>query len=892
MQKNPPGELNTQNIKDHNNSEYENIAINVAISFASLASILYLFFTKNPIMLWNWSLGLLFVFILPGYSVWRIFENNTYGEKSISLLRSIGLSLALTAFIIYILGLLKAINFVNVMQSIMLFTLLVNIINFGRNKTIHIASLKSISIRTMIIDLFSEARIKRTGLLLVIIIIINIVFRTWLAISMGIWRDGPFHTMVAQQIVNEGELVRFSPFNVVDVAEGDRTYWPVTYPMAYYLLLAIMYMLGGELGILIFSPLISSISILGVYIIAKHYFGTKVGILSACIFSIDAVTVFVSSSVYMDSLIVFFAILSIIEIERLVDSNRGFSPVRTGLWLGMLACIKQTGILTAISLVAYGLIIAGSEFKLKGNTRKLIEMLKTIIIAIGIAIPFLLYQYIANGSLLYPPFTIPFMNEKWVIDPESAIYLNKFRPEYLKPIYDVLYETLLYPFPLTIWGVITSTVLAVLAIFGLIYTIINRNKAYLTEFFVITSISVVFMKFFRLVIPRYFLILRVFSAIFVVLGIYYLQEHDFIKIPKIIYRAKISRSRRYRNKQLISYLFLFLVGFSLTYQATADIFIANASDRIAKREIQNRIELYQQAGQWIQQNTPENILILGGRAHEVAFYSQRDTVWIFWFGAHNVPKIFQAYTAEDALTYLANYNIDFIWLDRLQVANGFYELIPLHGLNDILGISPYFEKVFENNITRIYQVHYSVANVSSIYSRTHYYGSTLGSSLDFDKYQIIKLNNTNSWAKSIDNPGRKLGSNDVGYIEVQVDPNEFGVIGINGISSIPTSVTFYYHDTFWGNVQISILDQNNNYPVLLEIMGQNSGELRKITAICPYVYIDNIWSRELYGEEIISGSIHYRIQTNQNSEFPLLGMLQIPNMTNPLLIPEMVPIEG
>ncbi|MFX0194980.1 MAG: glycosyltransferase family 39 protein [Candidatus Hodarchaeota archaeon] len=883
MLRESPRRIYPENTLDIEKSDGQKIAFNLVISLFSLASILLLVFTGQTVLLWNWSFSLLFVFFLPGYAIWSIFEKETQDQRPIWLLRNVGLSILLAIFVTFVLGLFHAIQVLNVILCIALLTFIANTIYFWRNRKQFLIYLKNFGVRLWFMDLRSGARITRLGWLLVLIFFLNVVFRTWLAVSNGIWRDGPFHAMVAQQIVKSEGLVSFSPFNVVEVTEGERSYWPVTYPLAYHLLLAIMYMLGGEMGILFLSPLISSLSILGVYIIAKNHFGIKIGVLTAGFFSTDVVTAFVSVSVYMDTLIFFFTILTVIEFENLLGSNRRFSPVWTGLWLGMLASIKQTGILTAFSVVAYGFVLVFYELKLKRETRKLKQVLTAITIASGMAFPFLLYQFTTFGSLLYPPFTFPLMKEKWTINSESAAYLQRFQLEYNKPIYDILYETLLYPFPLTIGGGITSAVLGGLALLGLFYSIKNKRKTYLTEFFVLSSVALGFVVLFRLVIPRYFLFLRVFSAIFVIQGIHQMQE--FLAMSNITRWMKNNLSMGSRRKKAMSYLFLFFVCFSLIYLIIMDISIANASDRIGNRVIQGRIDAYQQAGLWVQQNTPLNVLILGGRAHEVAYYTQRDTLWIFWFGAHNVPKIFHARTAQEALTYLATYKIDYIWLDRLQVANGFYELIPLHGLTDIIGFSPFFEKVFENNITRIFRVNYFPK--SPFLARIHYYGASLGGPLDFDTYQIIKLNDIRSWATNKDGIGRNLESGSIGFIEVQVDPTEFDLINGN-ISSIHSSITFYYRDTFEGTIQISVLNSEGQYSKLMEITGKNSGLIHKITAIHTGVYLSRIWRKEIYGEEIISGSIVYKVQNGHNSAFPLLGVLLIPGEVDFGSIPDMV----
>jgi len=887
LRESPSGGIYPENTHDLKKSECQKIAFNLAISLFSFASILLLVVTGKTVPLWNWSFGLLFVFFLPGYAIWSIFEKEAQDDRLVWLLRNVGLSILLTIFVTFVLGLFQAIQALNVMLCIALLTFIANSIDFWRNRYQFLIYLKNFGVRLWFMDLRSGARMTRSGWLLVLIFFLNIVFNTWLAVSNGIWRDGPFHAMIAQQIAKERGIVNYSPFNVVDVTESGKSYWPVSYPPTYHILLSIMYMLGEEAGILFLSPLLSSFTILGVFLIAKRYFGNKIGLMTAGFFSTDAVVTLVSASVYMDTLIFFFTILAILEFENLAaHSNRMFSPILAGIWMGMLASIKQTGILTAFSLVVYGFILASSELKSKNDTQKLKQVLISITIAIGIAFPFLFNQYMAFGSLLYPPFTFPLMNEKWSIDPESAAYMQRYQPGYyIKPIYDILYEMLLYPFPLTIGGIISSAVLGGLALLGLFYTIKNKRKAYITEFLVFSIITFGFVVPFRLVIPRYFLFLRIYSAIFLIQGIHQIQE--FLGISNIAQRIKINPLTESGKKKAFRYLFLVLVCFSLIYQGTIEISLANASDRIGDRMVRDRIIAYRQAGQWIQENTPLNVLILGGRAHEVAYYTQRDTMWIFWLGGHNVPKIFHARTAQEALTYLAAYKIDYIWLDRLQVANGFYEFIPLHGLNDIIGFSPFFEKVFENNIARIFRVNYFPA--SPYLARIHYYGATLGGSLDFDTYQIIKLNDTRSWAKNKDGIGRYLEPGAIGFLEVQVDPTEFNLINGN-ISSIHSSITFYYQDTFEGTIQISILNSEGQYSKLLEISGKKSGLIQKITAIHTGVYLSRIWRKEIYDEEIISGSIVYKIQNGYKSVFPLLGVLLIPGEVDLGSIPDLVEV--
>ena len=77
----------------------------------------------------------------------------------------------------------------------------------------------------------------------------------------------------------------------------------------------------------------------------------------------------------MDQLVLFFTILAILEIETQYRSRNNLSYIFSGLWIGILASIKQTGILIAIIMVFYGLYIGFIDFKSNNNLDKMKQMI-------------------------------------------------------------------------------------------------------------------------------------------------------------------------------------------------------------------------------------------------------------------------------------------------------------------------------------------------------------------------------------------------------------------------------------------------------------------------------------------------------------------------------------
>jgi hypothetical protein len=187
-------------------------------------------------------------------------------------------------------------------------------------------------------------------------------------------------------------------------------------------------------------------------------------------------------------------------------------------------------------------------------------------------------------------------------------------------------------------------------------------------------------------------------------------------------------------------------------------------------------------------------------------------------GGHDIPKIYSANSPEEAIEYLKEYNITYIWISQLQIDTGIYEWIPRHGLLDFIDFAPqYFQKVYQNDLIRIYQVLKS-PNENPLSSK-HYYANVLGDFDDVYDVSPVVVTPTNAW--SLSPLGRRLSANETGLIHVYVNQTELH-------SDRPTTLVLYYWDTSTERIDIDlrVTDEKQPYANIAQIYGNADGYLK------------------------------------------------------------------
>ncbi|MFQ6127260.1 MAG: hypothetical protein ACE5R6_22030, partial [Candidatus Heimdallarchaeota archaeon] len=284
----------------------------------------------------------------------------------------------------------------------------------------------------------------------------------------------------------------------------------------------------------------------------------------------------------------------------------------------------------------------------------------------------------------------------------------------------------------------------------------------------------------------------------------------------------------------------------------------------------NRMQMTKEAADWLKSQISDDELVLVGRTHEVGYYLERKFISISELGGHNVPKIFAAYNALEAIKYLKEYNISYIWNSQLYIERFGTEFVPMHGLLDYIDLSSFFRKVYQNDIIRIYRVLYDVEEPVS--ADTHYYCNVLGDSDDTSRFSPALVDSEEIWFL---NPGhsRILQPNQTGFIRVNVNQTELNAS--NGSATSPFSLVLFYVDSFAGDLVVDIKngsDTNGDiYEEISRFQGTNSNRLK--------YHIIRPRSGRAYAIDLFYGwipSLKFQI-SNGPFHFPLRAILFIPN---------------
>ena len=110
-------------------------------------------------------------------------------------------------------------------------------------------------------------------------------------------------------------------------------------------------------------------------------------------------------------------------------------------------------------------------------------------------------------------------------------------------------------------------------------------------------------------------------------------------------------------------------------------------------ENQQVIPEYEELGSFVRQNVPKDALVYGSQI-AFAYYARRDQINTTWWGGANLAKVWPSSTGEEAVKWLAQYRIDYVFLDMRQPQTfGGGGWIPTKGLLEFIDRSPYFERV-------------------------------------------------------------------------------------------------------------------------------------------------------------------------------------------------------
>lgn len=736
-----------------------------------------------------------------------------------------------------------------------------------------------------------ELRIRKNlvWFILGILLSFDLAFRVWVALSNGVIGDGAMNAMIAREIARTHRLQPHFAYFVT----GEGTYFPVAYPQFYFVVMAVGYILGTEMGITLLAPITGSLIVLATFIYARKFFGSRVGFLAAFLLLGQPHLCDVTVQPYMEGAVVLFSIIAMFHFLIYTSNWKKQDFALSSIFLGLLIATKQNGIIISLVLVVFvSMLIAKKTYSEKTNLikafRKIgVPFLLLTAISISIASPLLYFQISTTGTIDYPwatDITKIFFKPKWTEDAESIEWIAR-RAEQRTTAFNSPLHVPAYFLGIPVgvsaefYSIIFSFLTSILVILGVINLIVKRENQYFL-LLLVSLLAVHFpVMFYMNTTWRYFTILPVFSTIIAAVGASWIIERlarsnlPRISLGNVLGRIRGIHSRKYIDVLTILFVILFLIIPTFVNLRANYLENYRESDRTTGGYWPDRMTKVREAAEWLNEHATSMDIILVDRWNEVGYYSERNVLCINELGGHNIPKIYAANSPCEAIKYLREYNITYIWISQLQIDRSMYEWIPRHGLLDFIDFSPqHFWKVYQNDLIRIYKV-LDPSEDSFILSDKHYYSNVLG---DFDDVYFISpivVEPGDKWRLDASNGREFTSDGEPAYIRVYMNQEELWIKGTKSQlrSNSPLTLVLYYWDTFTSNMYIDIKG-TEQYKEISSIDGNGSDDLEwKVVQI-----------KNLEYSILFDGTSHPYIEfrVRNTSSFTLQMVLLVPEPMN------------
>jgi len=550
---------------------------------------------------------------------------------------------------------------------------------------------------------------KHTGLAPLILMVLVFLYLMIYILPTNIHGDGRFHTLYAREIVETGELLEHQPYEIMCIEDGEKVMMPISYPLTSHILIGLFYMLGEETAVKLFSPILAMLTAVFIYLLLSPL--SKPGAFVAAILAILLNNERFVMVPLMEQLLLFGMVASIYFYYRWLNGQQKKYAILTGLFLGLVLATKQQGLIFVGILLLLAFLAGVFRGERSRKTTILKQLVLVTVLAIIIGAGPVLDQIDRNGTFEAIPANsgLPFLESHYPLDKEATQELENII-EY-RPGYTSLGETVatyalipgLYSKSIRVVQFLTDELfllpllLLLLAIPSLVYLsgisyLFHKDKLLLAILLMLLAAEVCITYLTDTHPYQYHNIAVAIVGILLVFGLLRIKN-----IWKSITSKRIVRQ---------SITAVIVLGILIGYVAFVGIHSWGDSGRYDDYHVR----AYQEMGDFVQDNTPEDAIFLAGGGTGTAFtyYSNRTIFWLSEGGGAKVPLIFRSSDKDEALYWLEHYEIDYIFIDHRQLTReGVTDHIPEDGL-------PMYIDSYPEHFTRTHSV-YSDDQILALY---------------------------------------------------------------------------------------------------------------------------------------------------------------------------------
>jgi len=516
----------------------------------------------------------------------------------------------------------------------------------------------------------------------------------WISISivpLNIHEDGINHLLIAREIVETGKIQSHFPYYIMDIRNGEKIYYPITSPEISHILIGLFYIIGGENFVKFYSPLCGALTAIFIYFILidlDKFVAIFCIILTIMVNSLK----FMIISPLLEQHLLATTIMCIYFYYLSLKKPSYKYTVIAGIFLGISMAIKQQGLSLFATIVFYDIL--KSFFDIMKN-RKRYNMLLIVIISFVVAFLPLYDLVVRNGTIDFVPsdhLLVPFLRPKYVANMESIIEKNRlayYWSNYSSPL-DVIKAYFYYPIYYyyshreremrlqeSVWVFIF-----LITISGWIF--LYKKDKLLFSFLLALFIGQIFLTYYtNTPVYAYHVIGLTTLCIFLSTGIKYIMQLTKNKFASL---AILTLFLAVMINQNIFYI--------LPYHNSEEL------DNI-------HLNSYKNLSQFIEnKNIPKDAVIIGFPS-AFKYYCRRDQLWLNEGGGSKIPLIFWSNNLSVSLYWLRYYNASYIFIDTYQIDAYGIDCIPSSGLLSYIDKSPYFKKIYDDNVLRLYEIVYN-----------------------------------------------------------------------------------------------------------------------------------------------------------------------------------------
>lgn len=501
-----------------------------------------------------------------------------------------------------------------------------------------------------------QQRTDKTSLILFAAILL---YLSVCVIPINIYSDGLFHLNVGRGISEEGTLLEFSPHMAARIA----------YPETFHVMLALLYMWGGEGMVKFFAPLCGALVAFFVYLLLKpinRYLGVLSGVFSVAFLTHKFI------QPLLEPYLLAAAVMSIYFFCLFFKAQNRKYLLLALLFVGLSMSIKQQGLILFGVMLPVG-ILAGAYVLVKERRAALwrsVPLLPIIPMAISFG-P--LRDHVERNGELYA----------------ESIGFDYFGQQGYEAVLRVVKEYVLGPSfwqDKTGWWVSSLLVpMLVLFVLGAVF-LYRKDRLLLCFLLPLFCAEILAALMFGTFIRHYHVIGIAIAPIFLLSSIFCVRAVRRLKFVGMLLAAVL----------------VVLCGLG--------VFLYNEHDPgwfKSQRCDDQHIAMYKGVGEFIKDEAPRDSIFLAANFGFV-YYSLEDGGTQKW-----IDSILRSSGEEVALQNLRAYAIDYIFLETRQIEKESHwkDYVPSWGLVSFIDESPHFEEVFsvqsdEGDAFILYEVRY------------------------------------------------------------------------------------------------------------------------------------------------------------------------------------------